>query len=99
MPAVDSASRSRRAVATEISSSSATSAAVTRPRACISNNTATNRSARTTPSSQANRSASEHLTRNALAHEAVDGLADQVGVAGVPRVLLDHVDQDVAQTR
>jgi hypothetical protein len=35
----------------------------------------------------------------ALADQAVDGFADEVGVAGVSRVLLDHVDEDVAQTR
>src|SRR5690606_9152 len=44
--AADSASRSRRAVATETSSSVASSAAVTRPRACISSRAATSRSAR-----------------------------------------------------
>jgi hypothetical protein len=46
IPAADNASRSRRAVATEISSSAASSAAVTRPRDCINNNVATSRSAR-----------------------------------------------------
>ena len=30
--------------------------------------------------------------------EPVDRLSDEVGMAVVPRVLLDHVDQDVAQT-
>src|SRR5437588_5051214 len=50
-----SASRSRRAVRSEISSSSATSAAVTCPRACSSRRIATRRSARTRPSSQTNR--------------------------------------------
>lgn len=47
MPAAESASRSRRAVATDTSSSSAGSAAVTRPRACITSRVATSRSART----------------------------------------------------
>ena len=30
--------------------------------------------------------------------ESVDRLPDEVGMAVVPRVLLDHVEQDVAQT-
>src|SRR3954447_25669067 len=33
-----------------------------------------------------------------LSDQAVDGLADEVGVTGVPRVLLDEVDQHPAQT-
>ena len=45
-PAVESDSRSRRAVFTETSSSLASSAAVTRPRACMRRSAATNRSAR-----------------------------------------------------
>ncbi|GAA3464087.1 hypothetical protein GCM10018963_61000 [Saccharothrix longispora] len=48
-PADDNASRSRRAVATDTSSSAANSAAVTRPRTCINNRAATNRSARMSP--------------------------------------------------
>src|SRR5882672_8134418 len=101
MPADDNASRSRRAVATEISSSCATSAAVTRPRACISNSTATNRSARTNRSSQTNRSPSEHLflARFALADLDVNGLTDQIGVTGVPGVLLDEVGEQPPQIR
>src|SRR5881409_2811712 len=47
MPAADSASRSRRAVRTETSSSAATSPAVTRLRACSSRSVATSRSALT----------------------------------------------------
>src|SRR5918911_4099545 len=47
MPAEESASRSRRAVATDTSSSSASLAAVSRPRACMSSRAATSRSART----------------------------------------------------
>src|SRR3954471_15517171 len=46
MPATDSGSRSRRAVRSDTSSSAATSAGVTRARACSSSNVATNRSAR-----------------------------------------------------
>src|SRR3954452_19454413 len=46
MPAIASASRSRRAVFTEISNSPASSAAVTRPRACSTSSVATRRSAR-----------------------------------------------------
>src|SRR5688572_17995249 len=61
MPAVDSASRSRRAVATDTSSSVATSAAVTRPRACMSRRVATNRSARMPQESQTKCSEGEHL--------------------------------------
>src|SRR5438309_11246691 len=47
MPAADSASRSRRAVRIDTSSSAATSAAVTRLRACSSRSVATSRSALT----------------------------------------------------
>ena len=46
MPAIDSASRSRRAVRIDTSSSSATSAAVTRPRDWRNSRVATRRSAR-----------------------------------------------------
>lgn len=35
--------------------------------------------------------------RRSLAEAAVDALAQQVGVAEVPGVLLDHVGEDVAQ--
>lgn len=34
-----------------------------------------------------------------FAGEPVDRFTDQVGVAVVPRVLLDHVDEDPTQTR
>ena len=37
------------------------------------------------------------MPRRTTAHLAVDGLADQVGVAVVPGVLLDHVYDDPAQ--
>lgn len=50
MPATDNASRSRRAVATDTSSSAASPAAVTRPRACINSRVATSRSVRTSAS-------------------------------------------------
>ena len=38
-------------------------------------------------------------TDGLLANEPVDGLAKEVGVSVVPRVLLDHVHQDPAQLR
>src|SRR5215471_5507720 len=62
MPAVDSASRSRRAVATDTSSSLASSAAVTRPRACMSKSAATRRSARMAPASLTKCSVDEHFS-------------------------------------
>jgi len=37
------------------------------------------------------------LTRRVFAHQAVDRLADQVGMAGVAGVLLDHVDHHPTQ--
>ena len=51
MPAIDNASRSRRAVRVDTSSSLATSSAVTRPRACRNRRVATRRSARMAPHS------------------------------------------------
>ena len=39
------------------------------------------------------------LVRGVLADQAVDGLADQVGVPGVPGVLLDEVDDHPTQVR
>src|SRR6266545_4050070 len=38
------------------------------------------------------------LARRVLADPAVHRFPDEVGMAGVPRVLLDHVDEEAAQT-
>src|SRR5262249_55340927 len=61
IPAADSASRSRRAVATDTSSSPASSAAVTRLRACMSRRAATRRSARMSQFSATKCSVGEHF--------------------------------------
>src|SRR5690242_17003868 len=61
MPAADSASRSRRAVATEISSSPASSEAVRRPRPWSRRRAATRRSARMCSSWQEKRSGDEYF--------------------------------------
>src|SRR4029453_5509652 len=61
IPAIASASRSRRAVRSEISSSSASPAAVTRPRAWRISRTATRRSARTVRGSHTNRPHGGHV--------------------------------------
>src|SRR6516165_7622900 len=74
MPAVDSASRSRRAVATDTSSSLASSAAVTRPRACMSKSAATRRSARMVPASRTKCSVVEHFSaENRNCHWQTEG--------------------------
>src|SRR2546423_8986161 len=66
-PAMPRASRSRRAVRSDTSSSAATSAAVTWPRVCRSMRMATKRSARMLSSSQRNRPEGDRFTVGAVA--------------------------------
>ena len=68
MPAIARPSRSRRAVRSEISSSSASSAAVTRPRAWRISRTATRRSARTVPDCHRKRPEDGHFDRDDRRH-------------------------------
>ena len=68
-PATPSESRSRRAVRSEISSSTATSAAVTWPLVCSINRIATRRSARTSRSSHTNRTAGDLFSGAYLHHD------------------------------
>src|SRR4051794_33874929 len=93
MPAVDRASRSRRAVATETSSSSATSAAGTRPRACMSRRGATNRSAPMSSGCQTKCSEGEHFN-----HESGVMTTTTSTFRGLANVSFYADDLDAART-
>src|SRR3954468_24180712 len=93
MPAVARASRSRRAVARDTSSSAATSAAVTRPRDCMSRRVATNRSARTTTASQEKCSEGEHFRAQSGAMTTTEHM-----FRGLANVSIFADDLDAART-
>src|SRR3954451_4493324 len=89
MPAADSASRSRRAVRSEISSSAATSPAVTRLRACSSRSVATSRSARMSRESHEKRSGDGQLWRQSQRCQVVAG-AQEDAMPGLVNPVADE---------